>query len=735
MGGTRSKPAYPAEKSADTNMKFHAPIKIAFIYAIFGISWVVVTDWLAEYLSGSPETLGTVQMFKGWAFIAATSFLVYFLARRGVAEKTASEAALERSERRFRQIMDRAPSVIYLKDLQGRYTFINRCFETLSGYGWDEVVGRTDSELFPPEVVERSTENDRRVLESGEPLQIEEIGPVGGEMHDFVSGKYPIVDDCGEICELCGISADITELKRVQKSLKESQEKLKAVFEAAEHIAFIVAEKHDGDHVILDVSPGAEKMFGFSKDELVGKTLTTLAIPEEPEKSNPAGGRYDGLEKGFKTEIDLTRKSGEMFPVLFTACPLSAEGEFSNASLFVCVDVTHRKLLEKEMFRARKMEAIEKLAGGVAHHVNNLFMGIRGYVSLMRMMTEAEESNYQMLIKIENIIGRGMPLLTRLLDFANSGGREKDFISVNELVRSICERLLDSRKEIVVHFDLDDSLAMVQADRRQIDQMLRDIIENALEAMPGNTKTTPGEAGPAGGELLIETRNVFFDKRGADSGNDSAQTYLKLSVRDTGVGMDEKTREKVFDPFFSTKEFGRGLGLASVYGIVKRLDGAVNVISGPGRGTTIEIYLPAYQDALLQEETWRKHALNAGETVFLIDSEKMVVDVIADALGLLGYRLLNAGNGRDALEIYRDKMAEIDLTLLNYVLPDMPCADVFVKLKKMNPDARIIFLTESDDRPRISLELEQSCSGFLNKPFQISQLLDKIQIAIERAPS
>ena len=716
-------------------MKFHAPIKTAFIYAIFGIVWVVVTDGLAEYFSGSPETLGTVQMFKGWAFIAATSFLVYFLAKRGVAEKTASEAALERSERRFRQIMDRAPSVIYLKDLQGRYTFINRYFETLSGYGWDEVVGRTDSELFPPEVVERSTENDRRVLESGEPLQIEEIGPVGGEMHDFVSGKYPIVDDCGEISELCGISADITELKRVQKSLKESQEKLKAVFEAAEHIAFIVAEKHDGDHVILDVSPGAEKMFGFSKDELVGKPLTNLAIPEEPEKSNPSGGRYDGLEKGFKTEIDLTRKSGETFPALFTACPLSAEGEFSNASLFVCVDVTQRKLLEKEMFRARKMEAIEKLAGGVAHHVNNLFMGIRGYVSLMRMMTEPEESNYQMLIKIENIIGRGMPLLTRLLDFANSGGREKDFLSVNELIRSTCERLLDSRKEIAVHFDLEDSLAMVQADRRQIDQMLRDIVENALEAMPGNTKSLPGEAGPAGGELFIETRNVVFDKRGTDAGNDSAPTYLKLSVRDTGVGMDEKTREKVFDPFFSTKEFGRGLGLASVYGIVKRLDGAVNVISGPGRGTTIEIYLPAYQDALLQEETWRKHALNAGETVFLIDSEKMVVDVIADALGLLGYRLLNAGNGRDALEIYRDKMAEIDLTLLTCALPDMPCADVFVNLKKMNPEARIIFLTESDDRPPISMDLEQSCSGFLNKPFQISQLLDKIQNAIEKAPS
>ena len=315
-------------------------------------------------------------------------------------------------------------------------------------------------------------------------------------------------------------------------------------------------------------------------------------------------------------------------------------------------DITERKRAEEEkrsleerLQHADKMEAIGTLAGGIAHDFNNLLMGIQGYASLTLMDLDPSHPNYERLKRIEEQVQSGADLTRQLLGFARGGRYEVKPADMNDIIEKTSSMFGRTKKEISIHRKYGKDLWTVEVDRGQMEQVFMNLYVNAWQAMPG------------GGEIYLETENVLLDDEQAFPYAVKPGKYVKITVTDTGTGMDEKTRERIFDPFFTTKEMGRGtgLGLATVYGIIKGHKGMINVYSEPGHGTTFTIYLPASEKEVVKEKTATGTIARGTETILLVDDEKMVLEVSKEMLESMGYRVYAAGSGQEAIAVYMEK--------------------------------------------------------------------------------
>jgi signal transduction histidine kinase len=313
--------------------------------------------------------------------------------------------------------------------------------------------------------------------------------------------------------------------------------------------------------------------------------------------------------------------------------PLYHDEEIVGATC-VARDVTERKKLESKLIQAQKMESIGTLAGGVAHDFNNLLMGIQGYTSLMLLDLDAIHPHYARLKSIEEQVRSGADLTKQLLGFARGGKYQVTTIDLNDVIEKSSVMFGRTKKEISIHCNLDSNLWPVEADRGQIEQALLNLYVNAWQAMPG------------GGKLYIDTQNIIIGDNYVSTFTIEPGNYIKISVTDTGLGMDDKTIERIFDPFFTTKEMGRGtgLGLASVYGIIKGHRGMIKVYSEKGHGTTFTIYLPSSTKNVMPEKELHsvEETLRGHETILLVDDEEVILDVSKAILENLGYRIISS---------------------------------------------------------------------------------------------
>ncbi len=486
------------------------------------------------------------------------------------------------------------------------------------------------------------------------------------------------------------------------------------------------------------VSDAVERLLGFKPHDLIGKPYTAIIHDEDLEKAKlhfderRTGARANaGIELRLKVAADDGTGKGtearhltvELKSTGMYDKPVPENGVRFVGTHGVARDISERNRLEAQLQQAKKMEAIGTLAGGIAHDFNNLLMGIQGYTSLMLLRMDASDPHHQKLKNIEEYIQSGVELTKQLLGFARGGKYDVKPINLNDLIVKSSQMFGRTKKEITIHRQLEADAWSVEADRGQIEQVLLNLYVNAWQAMPG------------GGDIYLETKNVTVDDSSAGLAGLGPGRYVRVSVIDTGVGMDEKTLQRIFEPFFSTKKMGRGsgLGLASAYGIIRNHSGVIEVRSQKGVGTTFVIYLPASERAVEKAVSEAGEILMGPETILLVDDEEMIINVGTEILKALGYNVLSARNGKEAVALFRDKKDAVDLVLLDMIMPGMGGGETYDALKGIRPDVKILLSSGYSIDGEASEILKRGCDGFIQKPFNIKALSQKLRKIIDGA--
>jgi two-component system, cell cycle sensor histidine kinase and response regulator CckA len=391
-----------------------------------------------------------------------------------------------------------------------------------------------------------------------------------------------------------------------------------------------------------------------------------------------------------------------------------------NRAVVILNDVTDQKRMEAQLLQSGKMEAVGTLAAGIAHDFNNLLMAIQANVSLALLGMNPSTQNYERLKSIEKRVQSGSRLTAQLLGYARKGRYEVKPIDLNLLINEIAYTFGRARKEITIHRELAEGLFPIEADQGQMEQALLNLFINAADALP------------SGGSLFLKTGNTIHEEMKDKLYVPKPGNYILLTIRDTGTGMDNETKERIFEPFFTTKEMGRGtgLGLASVYGIIKGHGGYIDVESEKSVGTTFNIYLPAIKaevSAYTEEKEERIESSRGSETIFLVDDEHMILKVAKQMIERFGYEVLTAKGGKEAIEVYETNRDRIDMIILDMIMPEMGGGETYDRLKEINPEIKVLLSSGYSIDGQAKEILGRGCDGFIQKPFGLEQLSRKIR--------
>jgi PAS domain S-box-containing protein len=475
---------------------------------------------------------------------------------------------------------------------------------------------------------------------------------------------------------------------------------------------------------IVYANSAAVSLFGMSQEKLLGSYPPDLF--DETVRSQMEtllkSGNGKPCEVGKDTLVDLKGRQ-----VTITKLPMTGE---PSTNIILITDVTKRKQfeeekakLEEQLEHSRKMEAIGQLAGGVAHDFNNVLMGIQGHASLALLHADSGRPHSEHFKGIEDMVQTGADLTKQLLGFAMGGKYDVKPTDPNEVIEKSSEMFGRTKKEIRIHRKLQKDIWPVEVDRGQIEQVLLNFYVNAWHAMPH------------GGDLYIETSSVVLDENYAQPFGVKSGNYVKMSVTDTGVGIDEATLQRIFEPFFTTKEMGRGtgLGLASAYGIIKNHGGVIDVYSEKGEGTTFNIYLQASEkEVTIKERKLADVILKGTETVLLVDDEDVIIDVGKDMLQEVGYKVLLARSGKEAVQVYGKHKDDIDIVILDMIMPNMGGGEVYDIMKEDNPKVKVLLSSGYSIRGEATEILERGCDGFIQKPFNMKELSGKIREILDK---
>lgn len=641
-----------------------------------------------------------------------------------------SRNRLRESEEKFRKISSSAQDGITMINDEGKIIFWNEAAQKIFGYSQAEAMGKIYYELLSQARYHEVSKQDFSEFQAsgkgafiGRTLPLTAVRKNGEEFPMELSASTTYLD--GKLTTI-GIIRDISRRKKAEDALKEVYE----IVTMSSAVVFLW--KNITGWPVEFVSSNVADLFGYTDEDFIsGKVVYSEIIhPEDLERVAKEVSDYStevGRKKFIHEPYRIITKDGQTKWVEDkTFIRRDKNGNITHFQGFV-EDISERIKLEEEqriiksqLLQAQKMESIGTLAGGIAHDFNNLLMGIQGNVSLSLLDMENGRFPTDRLKNIEDIVRSATNLTRQLLGFARGGRYEIKPTDLNELIQKTSTIFGRTAKEITISKNLQSDLWSVDVDQGQIEQVLFNLYVNAAHAMPG------------GGHIYIETKNEFVDEsktipRGLPSGR-----YVVISHTDTGMGMDEKTKARIFEPFFTTKEMGRGtgLGLATVYGIITGHKGFIEVESEKGAGTAFRVYLPASQKQPFHEEEVSNEIQTGKETILLIDDEDMIIDVGSNMLENLGYQVLTAQNGLQAIEIYKKRIADIDLVILDMIMPEMNGSATFEALKKINPHIKVILSSGYSINGEAADLLNKGCKAFLQKPFSMATLSSRIRDAL-----
>jgi len=715
---------YPTEARSGRAL-WSPALRIALIYALASVAWILLSDHLAAFCArGDESVLRTIQSVKGLIFVLASSGLILALVLRQMKTNRRHQQMLIDGESHFRELFENAPTAYQSLDEQGILLEVNAAWLNLLGYEREEVIGKPVANFLEPSQIVLMQDRFPKFKASGRLRGAEFVF----NRHDgklvtvTVDGRIQ-TDADGAFQQTHCVLHDITDRKQSEVALRNSEQRLLLALDSSQLGTF----EWDIRKGTMKWDQRHAELFGVSLDGF-GETYEELINCLHPDDRANAEAVIARARKSRTMEslefrviwpdesIHWIQWSGRFYYDPQTGAPLYAAG--------VALDTDDRRELEEQLRQAQKMEAVGQLAGGVAHDFNNLLQVINGYSELALADLDDDHPATKCVTEVGGAGKRAATLVTQLLAFSRRQVIDPEDMNLNKVIESLLQFLQRTLGDhITIEFMPGHQLGTVNADRGQLEQVLMNLCINARDAMID------------GGTLTIETENVHFDKEYCQTHAwASPGRYMLLSITDTGSGMDRATLERIWEPFFTTKEPGKGtgLGLSTVYGIVRQHDGLIHVYSELQRGTTFKVYLPLVERPAASVGSKVQISLEGGtETILVGEDSETVRELIATILTRAGYNVITADDGVEALRIGLEKGHEIDLVLLDVVMPGLGGREVHDQLKAPFPDLGFLFASGySLNGVHTNFVLDE---GFelIQKPFDAKDLLIKVRRALD----
>jgi PAS domain S-box-containing protein len=644
---------------------------------------------------------------------------------RDVSERKRTEEALRKSEERYRSFVQNFQGIAFRGSMDFTPIFLHGVVKEITGYTEREFLDgkiRWDQIIHPEDLHALYTEDEERLHSIPNYSYVREYRIVRKDgavrwVHEVIQN---LCDELGKPAILNGAIYDITERVKTEQLLQKSEERFRKLFEKVP--ASIQGYGPDG--TIHYWNKASENTYGYKKDEAIGKNIVELIMPPEMR-----GFVYDAIKQGTETgempqpeEFLMIRQDGSRVPVFSSHTVLKLDEKVFE---FYCfnVDMTVQKKLQGRLQQAQKMESISTLSGGIAHQFNNALSGITGNIELLEMDFPDNETVANYTRAMKDSARCMMQLTDQLLAYARGGKFNAKTVIFSDFVRETLP-LVKHTLGSTIDVDTDRLLGIlnVKADLTQMQMVLSAILTNASEAMEGK------------GSIRVDCRDtIITDETVGQFPGLTPGNYATLTIVDDGKGMDRKTRTLIFEPFFTTKFMGRGLGMAAAYGIVKNHDGWISVESEPGKGTAVQIYLPAVEVPVKKHAKPEQKAewIKGTGTILVIEDEETVMTISRAILEKLGYRVLEAKTGQEAIDVIKTFDGHIDLALLDILLPDMSGNDIYPLIMEARPDLKVIvFSGYSIDGPAREI-LNAGAEDFIQKPLNIAALSEKLKKTLE----
>jgi PAS domain S-box-containing protein len=621
---------------------------------------------------------------------------------------------------RYRDFVESIEDGCFEVDLNGNLTFINQGMCRIHGRPFEKLLGMNYRDFASPQEASNIYAIFNRIYRTGIPSSIFDYAirrPDGAVRHVEVSAA--LVRDGGDkIVGFRGITRDRTDKQLGERELQRYRDFMENVGDACYEVNL------RGDMTFCNAA--AFRTFGYPPEKFLGMNNRNYTSPETAQRIYAIFNRiYRTGQPAKVTDYEIRQESGRVRYLDMNVDLIRDPSGVSVGFRGICQDITDRKAAEAETERlntllnqAQRLEAIGTLAAGVAHNFNNLLMSIQGCVSLVLMGIDNDHPHYERLKAIEGHIKRGADLTVQLLGYASGGHRSVQIAQINQIVGSAAALFARTQPEVRIFQRYFEAPWPVNVDRQQMEHIFMNLFVNAGQAMK------------EGGSLYIETENVLLDAAFVKAFERKPGRYVKVTVADTGIGMDATTRERIFEPFFSTQNFSRGagLGLASVYGVVKSHEGIITVQSEKGRGATFSIYLPAAMPKIMPKAApLVAKAEGAPKTILIVDDERVIVEVTGKIVSGLGYEVMIALGGKEAVDIFNANPGRIDLVIMDMVMPGIGGDQAVEMMRAIDPEIKVIMMSGYLESGGSKGVTQRRGGAFLQKPFRVDALSQTIR--------
>ncbi len=689
-------------------------------------------DWIGVPLKAQDRTIGVLvaQTYtEGTRFGEREKDILQFVSTQVAMaiERKRAEEAVRASEARLKALLDSALDACVTMDEAGRITSWSAAAEAVFGWPASEAIGRSlAATIIPRQHREGHARGLARFLETGEgPIlrQRIEITALHRDGREFPVELTVTPIRLADHWLFGAFVRDLTDAKRAEQALRRSEASYRGL---VEHAAYGIY-RATADGKFLMVNPALFTMLGYPSAEDVLQLDISRDAYVDPAARVRILERCERFGSAIE-EVAWRRRDGSIISVRLNGRPVRGPDGALECFEFIVDDVTEQRALEERLRHTQKMEAVGRLAGGIAHDFNNLLTAILGSVDFLRRALGPEHPEHAETEEIQKAAVRAADLTRQLLAFSRQQVLAPKVLELDALVTNL-EKMLRRLigEDVELRFVAKASRAAVRADPGQLEQVIVNLVVNARDAMP------------RGGRLTVETASVDLDAAYAwEHGTVEPGRYVMLAVTDTGVGIDRAAQARLFEPFFTTKEFGKGtgLGLATVYGIVKQSGGYIWVYSEPGHGATFKVYLPRVEQASepVAAPQPPARALGGTETILLAEDEAAVRNLARRVLEKHGYTLLLAATGRDGVRLAEQHGSPIDLLVTDVVMPEMGGRELAQRLTTRQPTLKVLYLSGYTDDAIVHHGVLDAGVAFLQKPFKPDELVRKIREVLDDTP-